>query len=202
MNNKYLKLLREIKSVSFSTISVDGKVPKVRIIDIMMVEDDKIYFTTARGKHFYSEMIERPIVAISGMTKEYLAIRVTGNVTKVDRKYVDKIFELNPMMNDLYGGEKRDIMEAFCIENGRGEAFDLSTVPPDRKRFAFGNEKTRDCGYEIGENCIACGKCMERCPEKSITNDQGYTIDRSSCLECGRCYEVCPANAIKLPKSL
>ena len=47
---KQLDFLRTIKSVTFC--SVEKGCPKARIIDVMFVEEDKIYFTTARGKSF------------------------------------------------------------------------------------------------------------------------------------------------------
>ena len=34
------------------------------------------------------------------------------------------------MMNDLYPGEKCDILEGFQFYRGRGEIFDFSTAPP------------------------------------------------------------------------
>ncbi len=45
--------------------------PHVRIIDIMLVEDDKVYFTTARGKGFYKQLIESQYVAITAMDASY-----------------------------------------------------------------------------------------------------------------------------------
>lgn len=51
---KELKFLREIKSVAFAT-SQDN-VPCVRIADVMLVEEDRIYFLTARGKNFYRQL--------------------------------------------------------------------------------------------------------------------------------------------------
>jgi uncharacterized pyridoxamine 5'-phosphate oxidase family protein len=47
---KPFQILREIKSVSFATAS--SGMPEVRIIDVMLVEGEKIYFLTARGKGF------------------------------------------------------------------------------------------------------------------------------------------------------
>ncbi len=41
-----LEILRELKSVTFASVE-DGK-PQARIIDVMLVEDDKLYFMTAR----------------------------------------------------------------------------------------------------------------------------------------------------------
>ena len=49
---KCLRILREIKDVAFATVDECGK-PQIRIIDIMLVDSEKLYFCTARGKNFY-----------------------------------------------------------------------------------------------------------------------------------------------------
>lgn len=193
----YLDQLRKMKSVTFCT--VENGYPKARIADVMFIEDQKIYFTTARGKSFYRQLINNPNVAIVGMDKKYRTIRVNGKIRKEDRQIVDKIFELNPMMNELYDGQKRDILEAFCVYEGVGEIFDLSTPTIIRKRFSFGGADVIELGFKINEQCISCGICMNACPEKCISNDDGYKIDKERCIECGRCYESCRSNAIDKP---
>jgi uncharacterized pyridoxamine 5'-phosphate oxidase family protein len=57
---KQLDFLRKIKSVTFC--SVEHGCPKARIIDVMFVDGDKIYFTTARGKSFYRQLMDNPHV--------------------------------------------------------------------------------------------------------------------------------------------
>ena len=67
----------------------------------------------------------------------------------------------------------------------------------------------------VNENCTACAKCEEVCPEyrfsdfnyiktKAIYRDYPrnfpniYTIDFKTCTKCGKCVEVCPEDAIEL----
>ena len=189
------QILRDIKSVSFATVS--GGLPQVRIIDVMLVQDEKLYFLTARGKPFYRQLLDGGVVAVAGMTPEYLVVRLNGRIREVGREWLDRIFEANPMMNDLYPGEKRDILEAFCIYSGAGEIFDLETHPPGRSRFAFGGEEVDPPGYRITDRCTACGLCLTACPIDVIAEGEIYRIDGEHCLECGRCREVCPAGAIE-----
>ena len=67
---KCLDILREIKDVAFATVDANG-LPQIRIIDVMIVEDEKLYFCTARGKDFYKQLKNHPYVAITGMNKKY-----------------------------------------------------------------------------------------------------------------------------------
>jgi uncharacterized pyridoxamine 5'-phosphate oxidase family protein/NAD-dependent dihydropyrimidine dehydrogenase PreA subunit len=192
---KPFQILREIKSVSFATVS-DGA-PQVRIVDVMLVEDETIYFLTARGKHLYKQLLEGGVVAVAGMTPEYRVVRLNGRIRQVEREWLDKIFVANPMMSDLYPGEKRDILEAFCIYSGVGEIFDLGTHPPCRSRFSFGGAEVQPPGYQITESCTACGACLPACPIDVISEGEIYRIDGERCLECGRCQAVCPVDAIE-----
>ena len=72
-----LNMLREIRDVAFATVDADGR-PHNRIIDVMIVENEKLYFCTARGKDFYKELIANPNVAITGLNQNWQAVRLTG----------------------------------------------------------------------------------------------------------------------------
>ncbi|MBT8366900.1 MAG: 4Fe-4S binding protein [Deltaproteobacteria bacterium] len=198
---KALKLLREIKSITFAT--VNKSLPAARIIDVMLVKKDGLYFLTARGKSFYAQLKAEPKIAICGMDQNYVTARIIGDINFCNnRGIIDEIFEHNPMMNDLYPGEKRDILEGFHLYRGKGEIFDLSTEPPGRERFAFGGETVNPPGYTITNQCTACSLCVEACPVEAISEDEIYRIDGSHCLECGRCAEICPEDAIETAKEI
>ena len=200
-SKKALKMLREIKSVTFATVN-NGE-PAARIIDIMLVKEDGLYFLTARGKSFYHQLKASSKVAICGMNENYVTARIVGDTQFCNsRCIIDEIFEHNPMMNDLYPGEKRDILEGFHLYRGRGEIFDLSVEPPSRERFAFGGETVNPVGYRITSKCTACGLCLDACPVEVISEDDVYRIDGGHCLECGRCAEVCPEDAIEDAKGI
>ena len=198
---KALKLLREIKSVTFATVS--HGLPAARIIDVMLVKEDGLYFLTARGKSFYHHLKANPKIAVCGMNAKYVAARIVGDIQFCDsRTIIDEIFEHNPIMNDLYPGEKRDILEGFHLYRGKGEIFDLSVEPPKRERFAFGGETVNPAGYRITTRCTACGLCQNACPVEVISEGDVYRIDGSHCLECGRCMEVCPEDAIEVAQGI
>ena len=60
-----LQILREVKDVTFATTDGNGR-PRARIIDVMLVEEGRLYFCTARGKDFYRELTEGSYVAVHG----------------------------------------------------------------------------------------------------------------------------------------
>ena len=55
----------------------------------------------------------------------------------------------------------------------------------------------------INEECIACGACVEECPNEAISEaDPMYVIDPNLCTECvgfydePQCVNICPTDAI------
>lgn len=65
MNKKeFLENILKIHAVAVSTIDKDGN-PTSRIIDMMYIENNCLYFLTARGKNFYNEIINNSYIAFS-----------------------------------------------------------------------------------------------------------------------------------------
>jgi len=190
-----LQILREIKDVAFATVDDKG-MPQIRIIDIMLVEGEKVYFCTARGKDFYAQLMRDGNVAVTGMNREYQMIRLSGKARRLDdqKLWIDRIFAENPSMNSVYPDDSRYVLEPFCIDNGAVEFFDLGREPIVRETFALGESEAAFKGYEITDKCIQCGKCERICPQKCIKN---FVINQTHCLHCGLCFEECPVNAVR-----
>jgi len=194
-----LKTLREIKDIAFATVDAGGN-PQVRIIDVMMADEDALYFCTARGKDFYLELISSGKVAAVALTKDWEMIRLSGRAVRLDeqKEWIDKIFENNPAMEGVYPGESRYILEAFCIDRGTVEVFDLSGHPICRRSYSLGGAEINSKGFVVNKNeCISCGICAEKCPQDSIIMEDKAFIVEDHCLHCGLCSETCPSGAIK-----
>ena len=71
----------------------------------MMVDDNAVYFCTSRGKYFYEELMATKKVATVGLTRDWMMLRLNGEVTHLDdqKEWIDKIFEENPAMDEPFG---------------------------------------------------------------------------------------------------
>ena len=65
----------------------------------------------------------------------------------------------------------------------------------------FNRFATDDRKYRSTEVCIHCGKCVEVCPLKNITLEDGRPTWNGNCTMCMACYHHCPVNAIQYGKA-
>ena len=190
------KQLRSVIDATLSTVDEKGN-PQSRIIDIMHIEDEKIFFLTARGKHVYKEILNHPQVSYLCLNNNK-SIRISGEAKKLDdQKYwIDLMFDENKFLNNVYPGAARYILEPFCIESGEMEYFDLTQKPIFRKSFTLNGGKITPKGFEITDDCVGCATCFGACPQHAINEGAPFEIMKEHCLHCGRCFENCPMSAI------
>ena len=48
------------------------------------------------------------------------------------------------------------------------------------------------------DDCVACGVCVDACPQEAIKVDDVAVIDEELCIDCGTCVDECPNSAISL----
>ena len=58
------------------------------------------------------------------------------------------------------------------------------------------NLKFTTMAYVISDDCVACGTCIDECPQGAISEGDKYSIDPELCIDCGSCASVCPSEAI------
>lgn len=204
----YLRMLREeIHSTVFATVDEQG-LPAARVIDIMLTDEDSLYFITARGKAFYRQLARTPFVAISGMaggegSMNKRAVSVRGAVEELGSGLIPRVFEENPYMAQIYPTEEsREALTVFRLYEGEGEYFDLSTKPVTRHSFHVGRsgaENTAEGNTVEGSNVkgstmkgsTAAGKASEN------AGAAGEYRITERCDGCGNCLEMCPQNCIE-----
>ena len=197
--NDYLKLLVEdIHSTTVATIGADGH-PQTRMIDIMLWDEQGVYFLTAKGKAFYKQLMEQKYIALSA-TKDKLAISLRGYVKNIHKEKLDEIFEKNPYMKGIYPEDTREALEVFWLYEADGEYFDISDPSHIvRDSITIGKESAQSSRYFVTDKCIGCKLCYSVCPQKCINIDTiPVVINPHHCLHCGRCVEICPKQAITI----
>ncbi|MPN34933.1 NAD(P)H-quinone oxidoreductase subunit I, chloroplastic [bioreactor metagenome] len=164
----------------------------------MIVENETLYFVTARGKDFHKQLLGSGKVAITGLTKNYESIRLMGEAYKVEqqKQWLDRVFEENTVMNEIYPNDSRYILDVFAIDEGEMEYFNLSESPIYRESFSLNKSEIVEKGFYITDQCVGCDKCRKNCPQQCITEGEPYFINHNNCLHCGLCYENCPIEAI------
>lgn len=196
--NDYLKLLVEdIHSTTVATVGADGH-PQTRVIDMMLWDENGVYFLTAKGKAFYEQLSEQGYIALSAV-KGKISISLRGKIRNIGSERLDEIFEKNTYMQSIYPGDTRSALEVFCLYEAEGEYFDISDPAHImRDGIVIGKTSSAQSGYFVGCGCIGCKLCYSVCPQKCIDISQKpVVIDQHRCLHCGRCAEVCPKQIIE-----
>ena len=138
-------LVDNIHRTIVATVDEDG-LPVTAAIDMMMADDEGLYFLTARGKNFYRRLTDRPFIALTGMTGEStmdsVALSIRGRVREEGPTLLPELFVRNPYMAEIYPTEaSRQALTVFKLYQGTGEWFDLSVKPIDRATFSFGGAR-------------------------------------------------------------
>lgn len=196
--NDYLKLLvEEIHSAVVATVDSNGQ-PQTRTIDMMLWDENGVYFLTAKGKDFYTRLRQQGFIALSA-TKDKRSVSLRGKVRSVKSEKLDEIFEKNSYMKSIYPGDTRSALEVFCLYEAQGEFFDIKNPSHIvRDSFTLGNAQEKKTGYFVNDGCIGCKLCYRVCPQKCIdVSCRPAVIDPHRCLHCGRCAEACPVQVIE-----
>lgn len=193
----YLKILTEdIHSAAIATLDKNGR-PITRIIDIMLYDDQGIYFLTAKGKEFYRQLMEQKYISLSAV-KDKRSITLRGETENIGSEKLDEIFEKNPYMKGIYPDDPEEALEVFRLYKATGEFFDISDpTNVTRGSISIRNATEQSGIYFVKGKCSGCKACFSVCPQKCIdVSKVPAVINQNHCLHCGRCFEICPEKAI------
>ena len=203
----YLRILREeIHSTVIATVDKDGR-PVTRVIDIMLTDENSLYFITAKGKAFYAQLMENPYVAISGMcggegTMNKKAVSIRGKAVNIGSARLKEVFQKNPYMAEIYPQEEsRTALEVFQVAEGTGEFFDLSVKPIFRDTFVLGGS-TEEEGNQMGRTGED-GQSRQSGQESgwtsgNVSGQQGRYFITDRCHGCRICYSKCSQKCIDM----
>lgn len=120
-------LTKDIHTTVFATNDNDG-FPHTCVIDIMLCDDDGIYFLTSKGKDFYNRLHNQLFVSISGMkgddTLSTVVVSVRGKIRELGNTLVGEVFKQNPYMEKIYPTTvSREMLTVFQLYEGEGGIF-------------------------------------------------------------------------------
>ncbi|MGN1362424.1 MAG: pyridoxamine 5'-phosphate oxidase family protein [Methanobrevibacter sp.] len=79
-----LEQMRNVIDGVLSTVDFKGN-PQSRVIDIMHIDDETVYFLTARGKDVYREIRNHPQISYLNF-KDNKSVRITGTAKKLENQ--------------------------------------------------------------------------------------------------------------------
>lgn len=196
MTNYIKMLVEDIHSTVVATIGSDGH-PQTRVIDMMLYDNEGIYFLTAKGKAFYTQLMEQQYIAFSSI-KDKIAISLRGKIKNIGSEKLNEIFENNTYMQSIYPNDTRTALQVFQIYEAQGEYFDISDPKHIvRENITIGNSRTKQIGYFIEDTCTGCKVCKSVCPQNCIDfTVTPAVIKQENCLHCGNCLTACPKKAV------
>jgi uncharacterized pyridoxamine 5'-phosphate oxidase family protein len=108
--------------------TVDEGKPRVRAWGFMKYDDGKFYFGTSNTKDVFRQLMDVPYAEwISMDPQTYTTLRISGGVVFVnDVEMKRQIIASNPMIKDLYAGEKEKEFELFYMTDIRTNWFSFA----------------------------------------------------------------------------
>lgn len=86
-------------------------------------------------------------------------------------------------------------MQQFDCHEGAFPRLKTYGIRPVFNRFLMDSSK-----FNVTDNCVSCGKCIQVCPTKNITWKDGRPIWGNDCTMCLACYHHCPKHAVRYGK--
>jgi uncharacterized pyridoxamine 5'-phosphate oxidase family protein len=111
--------------------TVDQGKPRVRAFGLMKIAGDTLYFGTSNKKDVYKQLMEVPYAEWIAMDPQtYTTLRVFGEVVFVDDLEMKRqIIAGNPMIRDLYSGERERDFELFYMRKTEANWFAIPAQP-------------------------------------------------------------------------
>lgn len=195
-----LEKMKLAGTLAMATVDASGA-PQVRCVSAVHYEPYAVCFFTARGKEMTRQLMADGRIQTMVHTRFNEMIRMSGVARPVaegeQRAWIDRIFEEQPHLGNVYPGDTREIGIVFEVRDIALDYFNLGVKPIERATFSLGEASAPLKGYCITDSCIGCGTCLRSCPQKCIVPGDTYRIEASHCLHCGACAQVCPVGAVE-----
>lgn len=115
------------RDLALATVGEDGK-PKVRVFQVMGIEEGRLLFATGPHKRVYAELQGNPAVEILAFRGD-VSVRISGCARFVaDADTQERIYHGSEILQRLYG--RAQDLAYFSVEIENLDYYDLATNPP------------------------------------------------------------------------
>jgi hypothetical protein len=145
------------------------------------------HLTTAVQNGFAHAVVEAPLIIADGLRgknetavpinqKRFEAVYIGTDIVEADALISVAHFKGHELSG--FGGTIKNV--GMGCASRKGKLAQHSSLSP-----------------AIGEECIGCGECQDRCSQNAISIvDEKARIDVEACIGCGECILICPNQAI------
>lgn len=138
-----IELLSQHKDIALATVN-DQSCPKVRIFQIMRLNEEELFFSTAKNKEVYFQLRENPKVELVSWHNN-VSIRIAGTaIFDVSEKIREEIFENSSILQEIYQTYDNPNLIFFRVTIEWAKLLDLNANPPRREFFDRSNSSDRE----------------------------------------------------------
>ena len=120
------------RDLALATVGEDGK-PKVRVFQVMSIEEGTLFFATGPHKRVYAELQSNPAVEILAFRWD-VSVRISGCARFVDDAATqERIYRSNEVLQRLYS--RAQDLAYFSVEIENLDYYDLATNPPTFRHY-------------------------------------------------------------------
>lgn len=110
---------------------------------------------------------------------------------------IDRIFEENPSMNEVYPGETNYILEPLLLRRGALSSLISGKVPSAVRVLRLEKLLLRKKTFSSRRSVLVAIRVQVFARSSASRMGTPYVIAVAHCLLCGLCYESCPVEAIE-----
>ena len=126
------KIVEALKTAGvFFLATIDGEQSRVRPFGAVEEIDGKICFLTSNKKEVYKQIMQHPLVEMSGMNKDGSWIRVTGKLVRVEGdEAAQKFLDAEPNLKSMYSAGDGNV-EILELQNAKGILYSFGAAPKE-----------------------------------------------------------------------
>lgn len=146
------------------------------------------------GFYKINEILKKKGVSISNYEEvKYISNYIRAGRNPSKERAIKAIEDSEEKLNDFIENITLDTIKEFKKRKNH-----ITFLIHDLWRDKY---KKRDKNFNVNDDCINCGLCIDSCPSNNIEIVNGKVKFNGHCVDCMGCINICPKNAINIGNS-